>query len=155
MLRRCNGSLHVCQMRFDDWCIDVMASVKFEYDGGIMWVGHSLVFQRKQEDGVSLILLYRPDIISIRSRLHRGSPFPAPPPAAGASVTGSLTPGPLAPGCLLSANKTGSSLLPAAPPAPTPEPPAVARGPSRGPRRSSSSRPRSRQAGSFLDCVAR
>jgi hypothetical protein len=92
---------------------------------------------------------------------HRGSPFPAPPPAEEAtSAPLTRTPGPLAPGCLLNANSTGSSRLPSAtPPALTPAAPAVAPAdwpdPSPGPRRISSSSPRSRHAGSFFVCVAR
>lgn len=91
-------------------------------------------------------------------RAQRGNPFPAPPPIDCMSPLLGLTPGPLAPGCRRNANSTGSSALAAAtPPAPVPAAPVALElaGPSPGPRRISSSRPRSRHAGSFFTCVAR
>jgi hypothetical protein len=97
---------------------------------------------------------WRPHVVF----LHRGNPFPAPPPLDCISPPLAATPGPLAPGCLLSAIMTGSSCLAAT--APTPAPPAALVSPAPpepwpGPRRISSSSPRSRHEGSFLVCVAR
>jgi hypothetical protein len=90
--------------------------------------------------------------------LHLGSPFPAPPPICCSPPPPFVTAALPAPGLLLNANLTGSSLLPCCPLLlPTAPPPLCvpSPAPSPGPRLTSSSSPKSLQLASRFPCVAR